>query len=225
MNIFKKQKETDDTTTETSDVMPEPIAPPEEWVWVDGYKGTDKDMRCRDFQYELGKQYDMTEGQTIQVCSSGFHLCLNLEDVFDYYCIESNNRFFKVKALVRKSDRDQYGRRRLHFMNNSFIQQFDNNKLAAKSIILLEELTIDEICKPTKACDLPQEYKQRAIAVGVNQAIIHYQTDTLINDGYSMPFASYLVEKAKFNIAHALGSQKDLSMDMKVLGILKENAL
>ena len=30
----------------------------EEWVWVNGYKGTDKDMKCRDFQYEMHKQID-----------------------------------------------------------------------------------------------------------------------------------------------------------------------
>lgn len=44
-NIFKDGDQAK-KTTETE----------EEWVWVDGFKGTDKDMRCRDFQYELGKR-------------------------------------------------------------------------------------------------------------------------------------------------------------------------
>ena len=45
----------------------------EEWIWVTGYKGTDKDMKCRDYQYELGKQHDMPEGTDITMCYSGFH--------------------------------------------------------------------------------------------------------------------------------------------------------
>ena len=33
----------------------------DEYVWVKGFKGTDKDMRCQDYQYELGKQFDLDE--------------------------------------------------------------------------------------------------------------------------------------------------------------------
>jgi hypothetical protein len=35
-----------------------------------------------------------------------------------------------------------------------------------------------------------------------------------------MPFATYINKIGKFDVAHAFGSQKELSMDMKVLGIL-----
>ena len=84
--------------------------PQEEWVWVDGYKGTDKDMKCRDFQYELHKVYDMPEDAEIVECSSGFHLCLEKEHVFRFYDIGKGNRFFKVKALVCRSDYESYGK-------------------------------------------------------------------------------------------------------------------
>jgi len=38
------------------------------------YKGFDKDFKCRDFQYEVGKEYEMPE-DCIKVCEKGFHAC------------------------------------------------------------------------------------------------------------------------------------------------------
>lgn len=47
-----------------------------------GYKGFDKDMKCRGFQYEVGKEYKETKAKT---CKSGFHFCEFPFDVFKYY--------------------------------------------------------------------------------------------------------------------------------------------
>ena len=46
------------------------------------YKGFDKNLRCRDFQYEVGKEY---ETDRAEVCECGFHACQAPLDVFDYY--------------------------------------------------------------------------------------------------------------------------------------------
>ncbi|WP_330653117.1 DUF7666 domain-containing protein, partial [Clostridioides difficile] len=75
----------------------------EEWIWIEGYKGTDRDMKCRNFQYELNKTYSVEEIHrgNINIYDYGFHLCLDLKDVFRCYNLDLSNRFFKVKALVR----------------------------------------------------------------------------------------------------------------------------
>ena len=46
------------------------------------YKGFNKDMTCRDFQYEEGKEY---ETDRAEACKCGFHACEYPLDVFSYY--------------------------------------------------------------------------------------------------------------------------------------------
>ena len=50
------------------------------------YKAFKANMTCLDFQYEEGKTYEI-EGEP-KLCKYGFHACLNLLDVFNYYCGE-----------------------------------------------------------------------------------------------------------------------------------------
>ena len=46
------------------------------------YKGFNKDMTCRGFQYEEGKEY---HEEKAVLCESGFHACENPLDCFRYY--------------------------------------------------------------------------------------------------------------------------------------------
>ena len=48
------------------------------------YKAFNSDMTCRDFQYEESKTYEIDNEPVL--CRHGFHACLNLADVFNYYC-------------------------------------------------------------------------------------------------------------------------------------------
>lgn len=50
---------------------------------ITSYKGFDKDMKCRGFQYEAGKEYEI-DGE-IKCCNRGFHACKSPMEVLDYY--------------------------------------------------------------------------------------------------------------------------------------------
>ena len=57
------------------------------------FKGFDKDLKCRDFQYEIGKEY--TE-EKADICNCGFHACEFPMDVFNYYP-PSDSRYCEVE--------------------------------------------------------------------------------------------------------------------------------
>ena len=61
---------------------------------ITSYKGFDKDMQCRGFQYEVGKEYEM-DGE-IKCCNRGFHACKSPLEVWDYYDM-LNSRFAEVE--------------------------------------------------------------------------------------------------------------------------------
>ena len=50
---------------------------------IRAYKAFNKDLTCKGFQYEVGKEY-RHKGK-LEVCLSGFHACPKLADCFKYY--------------------------------------------------------------------------------------------------------------------------------------------
>ena len=70
-----------------------------------GFKGFDKDLSCRGFQYKVGKTYDL-KGE-VECCKRGFHFCENPLEVF-YYYTPNNSRFCQVEGggSVDKSEDD-----------------------------------------------------------------------------------------------------------------------
>ena len=61
---------------------------------IKAYKGFNSDMTCRDFQFEVGKEYEQ-EGK-VEACENGFHACENPMDVFGYYP-PSSSRYCEVE--------------------------------------------------------------------------------------------------------------------------------
>ena len=61
---------------------------------ITSYKAFDKNMQCRGFQYEVGKEYEM-DGE-IKCCNRGFHACKSPIEVWNYYDM-LNSRYAEVE--------------------------------------------------------------------------------------------------------------------------------
>ena len=59
------------------------------------YKATDKDMKCRGFQYELGKAAEV-DGDA-KLCERGLHACEMPLDVLGYYAPGDGSRYFAAE--------------------------------------------------------------------------------------------------------------------------------
>ena len=190
----------------------------DKWVWVEGYKGTDKNMQGHgNYQFEVGKRYDMPTDVEIKECSAGFHLSLNMKDAFKHYNIGAGNRFFKVKALVRERDLNRYGK-----YDTDFGRYFGKyvDKLVAQSIEFIRELTPEEVFQDTEWAHWSEEYKKMAMETSLRKVQHPVLTDELVELGYSRPFATYVVKKERYETAKVVASQPGLSMDMKALMIM-----
>ena len=89
------------------------------------YKGMNKDMTCRGFQYEVGKEYETDKAEA---CKCGFHACEYPLDVFNYYP-PAGSRFFEVEQSGEVSKND------------------DDSKVASTKIKIGAELSISGLVK------------------------------------------------------------------------------
>ena len=71
---------------------------------IKSYKCFDKDMQCRGFQYEVGKEYNM-DGE-IKCCNRGFHACKSPLEVWDYYDM-LNSRFAEVEQSGKIDEQEK----------------------------------------------------------------------------------------------------------------------
>lgn len=93
---------------------------------VKGYKGFDRNLRCRDFQYEIGKEY---ETERAELCKEGFHFCENPHDVLSYYSAGEGNRFAVVEASEVSDEKEV------------------DSKRVSKRISVKAEISVFEICR------------------------------------------------------------------------------
>ena len=92
-----------------------------------GYKGFDKDLKCRDFQFEVGKEYEH-EGK-VKLCESGFHFCENPQGVFGHYSPGNGSRFAIVEADEVSDERES------------------DSKRVAKKLKIKSEISVFEMCR------------------------------------------------------------------------------
>nr|DAJ91335.1 MAG TPA: hypothetical protein [Caudoviricetes sp.] len=89
------------------------------------YKGFNKDMTCRGFQYEIGKEY---ETDAADLCRIGFHACENPLDCFSHYA-PATSRYCEVEI-------EDNGQR-----------SPEDSKVVGKKIKIGAELSTEQICK------------------------------------------------------------------------------
>ena len=76
------------------------------------YKGTDKDMRCKGLQYEIGKA--VTVDGDVKLCERGLHACEMPLDVLNYYP-PAESRYFEAElegvTAEKRDDTKRVGNR------------------------------------------------------------------------------------------------------------------
>ena len=93
-------------------------------AWIKAYKGFNEDMKCRDFQFEEGKEY---EEKDAKLCSTGFHACEAPIDCLNYYSPASS-----VYREVELDATDEKG---------------DDTKRVGKKIRIGAKIDVAKICK------------------------------------------------------------------------------
>ena len=88
------------------------------------YKGFDESLKCRDYQYEIGKTFE--HDGAVKACESGFHACEYPLDVFSYYP-PSSSRFAIVKMYGETS------------------KDGDDTKIASAKITIETEIKLPEM--------------------------------------------------------------------------------
>lgn len=173
------------------------------------YKGFDKDLKCRDFQFEEGKTY---KEKKAELCRCGFHACLNPLDVLRFYPIfESVYREVELSSVQRKS---------LTRANSQFTE---NTKICGKQITIGKELSVLDLCEAAEQFILDyikkhkNYYKLENRNVGEwNNYNIHNRGDIVYNDLIAcLDYSGKNLDNARINTAlltSSVGCVKILNM-------------
>ena len=121
------------------------------------YKGFDKNLQCRGFQYEIGKTYTMPEGEDMKLCERGFHACIYIIDCFSYY-EPAESRYCEVELEDVSSEIDT------------------DSKRVARTITIVRELTLDEVH------DISSEQQEKEI--GGYKSSVRGGNESSVRGGY-----------------------------------------
>ena len=120
----------------SSDVTSEPVAAPaiEPEPTTVAIKGFDKDFKCRQFQYEIGKTYDLSG--PLVICGNGFHACdENPLDVWKFYPVIDDDGNFNRYGLTTHHGKIQREKDESH------------SKIASAKITIDAELLLPDFIK------------------------------------------------------------------------------
>ena len=134
------------------------------------YKGFNKDMTCRGFQYEVGKEYETDKAK---LCECGFHACLYPLGCFSYYPPE-NSRY----CLVEISD---------------VVESKENNdtKICGKKIKIIKELSISEMTTASVEYVLDKVDENNKNSGNMSSAVNYGYMSSAVNSGYMSSAVNY----------------------------------
>ena len=98
-----------------------------------GYKGFDKDLKCKGFQYDIGKEFEL-DGKMV-ICEKGFHFCKELIDVMNFYNTKNGNRFCEIEAT------------------GEIVEDHEQKKCCTNKIKIIKEIPIEEVLKKVNTGD------------------------------------------------------------------------
>jgi len=98
---------------------------------IKAYKGFDKDLKCRGFQYEVGKEYET--GGEVQCCSNGFHACESPLDVLGYYFLDENAEMCRFCEVEQSGNIDKENK--------------EDTKIASSKIKIKAELKFKDLIR------------------------------------------------------------------------------
>ena len=94
------------------------------------YKGFDQDLKCIDFQYEIGKEYEM-DG-VIRCCEHGFHACESPLEVLDHYFLQKDAKIARFCEVEQSGELDR---------------EKNSTKVASSKIKIKAELELTDLIK------------------------------------------------------------------------------
>ena len=96
------------------------------------YKGFDKNLCCRGFQYEVGKEYELPKGEEVSVCLNGFHACESPLEVLEYYFLDDNANLPRFCVVEQSGE---------------FSKEGNSTKVASSKINIKKEITFADLIK------------------------------------------------------------------------------
>ena len=138
------------------------------------YKGFDENFCCRNFQYEVGKEYHITGD--LKICKNGFHACKDLIDTFNYYSM-GNSRFAIVKLWGDVL--------------------YENNKMCASNIEIVEELSLK---------DIVERYAASKVKFLEHKNFTRFELNKSKNELYNKGCGNYIISTHDYKRIISIGS-------------------